>query len=291
MGVALDSVTGTGPGGRIIKKNVLKAKQLSETFEPSEKEIPLPPPALEAKTETGKLPKSENMVAVQPGDELITYTRTRQVIADRMLLSKQTIPHFYLFVEADMAAALAWRKAFNQEQGANITITDLVVQATAAALREFPRMNAHVGQQSMVLKKQINIGIATAVEEGLLVPVIANTDQKDTLEISREIKQKAEDARKGKLDLHVKGTFTISSLGMYGIREFLPIINPPEAGILAIGKVEPKVVAEGHMFGVKNRMNLTLACDHRAVDGAYGAQFLYAIKEKLETANFKIFKR
>ena len=289
MGVALDTVTGTGPGGRIIKKNVLKARQLFETPETPEKEIS--PSTPETKTDAGKQSKAENIVASQPGDQLVPYSRTRQIIADRMTMSKQTIPHFYLFVEADMDAALVWRTTFNQEHHANITITDLVVQATAAALREYPRMNAYAGQQSMVLKKQINIGIATAVEEGLLVPVIAHTDQKDTMEISREIKQKAEEARKGKLDLHVKATFTISSLGMYGIREFLPIINPPEAGILAIGKVEPKVVAERQMLGVKNRMNLTLACDHRAVDGAYGAQFLYAIKEKLETANFKIFKR
>ncbi len=287
IGVSLDTVSGTGPGGRIIKKNVLKAKEQSEPVKALEREIPQPGLSPMANKQTNV----ENLAASQPGDQLVSYSRTRQVIADRMLLSKQSIPHFYLFVEVDMDEAMAWRKTFNEINNTKITITDLVLQATAKALREFPRMNAHVGQQSMVLKKQINIGIATAVEDGLLVPVIANADQIDTLEISHEIKQKAENARKGKLDLNTKGTFTLSSLGMYGIKEFLPIINPPEAGILAIGKVEPKVVAEGQMFGVKNRMNLTLACDHRAVDGAYGAQFLSAVKKKLEAANFKIFKR
>ena len=264
-GVPLEGIRGTGPGGRIMKRDVLSA--------PSGAAAPAtaPRPAAPAPTPI--------RVAADGQDTVIPFTRMRQIIADRLSLSKSTIPHFYLFQDLEMEDALRWRELFNQRGGAKVTVTDMIVWAVAATLREFPWINAHVEQDRLVAKARICVGVATATEDGLLVPVIPDTDNLEIQDLSAEIRRKSQEARNGKLDLSVKGTFTVTSLGMFGTRSFLPIINPPEAAILAVGAAESRPVAVGNLVGIRKVMTVTLACDHRAVNGAEAAQFLARLNQ------------
>jgi pyruvate dehydrogenase E2 component (dihydrolipoamide acetyltransferase) len=259
LGVDLGAVKGSGPSGRILKEDVLAAAQSAA--------VPASAPA-----------------AMAPGaDEVIPFTRMRQRIADRLTLSKQTIPHFHLFQEVDMTAAQQWRQVFNQENGSHVTVTDLILHATSRALAEFHRLNAHVEKDRLLVRRSVNVGVATAVQDGLLVPVIPETDKKDLLTISRLSKQNAEAARRGVVDPTEPGSFTVSSLGQFGVPLFLPIINPPECALLAVGAIQPRVVPVPGGLGVRQMMSLCLACDHRAVDGEYAAQFLTRLKKLLET--------
>ncbi len=246
-GVELAGIAGTGPGGRILKEDVL-AKGPDEDTE----------------------------------DTIVPFGKIRKGIARRLTLSKQTIPHYYVFVDVDMMDALEWRRCYNAAHGTRITITDLIIKAAAVALRSFPQLNAHVDGQQIVLKKNINIGVAVSVDDGLLVPVIAEADQKSLTEISELSKRNAESARRGVMSAGPLGTFTISSLGMYSVKQFVPIINPPECTILAVASVEPRVVPVPGGIGTRDMMTLTLACDHRAVDGADAAGLLGEIKNNLE---------
>jgi len=252
-GIDLARIQGTGPGQRIVKRDLLSS-------------------------------------SAPPGDEVVPFTRMRKFIAGRLSLSKRTIPHFHLFVDVDMTGAQQWRRAVNAEQTrassvgprTNVTVTDLVVHAVAQALREFRRLNAHVEGDQIIVRKNINVGVATAVEEGLLVPVIADADALTLARIAERSRQNAEAARRGAADPRGVGTFTVSSLGMFGISRFLPIINPPECAILGVGSAEPRVVPVPGGIGVREMMTLDLACDHRAVDGAYAAAFLNRVKATLE---------
>ena len=254
-GLDLCSVVGTGPHGRIVKRDVLAA--LSDAA---------PPQMQEALTE----------------DTVIPFSKMRQRVADRLTLSSQTIPHFYLSVDVDMSDAQKWRETFNLDHSVHLSITDLIIKVTATAFSNFPHMNAHVDARSMVLKGHISIGVAVAVDDGLLVPVIADADKRGLLEISELSKKNAEAARQGVIAASGVGTFTISSLGMYGIDSFLPIINPPECAILGVGTIRRRAVSVDDEVGMREVMSLTLGCDHRAVDGTYAAQFLNKIKERLE---------
>jgi pyruvate dehydrogenase E2 component (dihydrolipoamide acetyltransferase) len=219
----------------------------------------------------------------------VKYTKMRQAIADRMLESKQHIPHFYLITDVDVTDLLIWRKAHNKDKNKadRITVNDLLVLAVAKSLRKHPQLNAHVSQTGMSQKKDIHLGIAVSVDGGLIVPVLEKADEKDVHTISRECRDLIEGAQQGKLKATAPGTFTISNLGMYAIDAFVPIINPPEAAILGIGKSEKKVLplATGDL-GVRDILTLTLACDHRAVDGTIGAQFLEELKNNLEKLKY-----
>jgi pyruvate dehydrogenase E2 component (dihydrolipoamide acetyltransferase) len=262
-GIDLGSISGSGPRGRIIKRDVLEAViSAPEIAEP---------------------PEIERVLAE---DREIPLSRMRKVIAERMTRSKQTIPHFYLFSEVGMTEALAWRKAYNEKNQTRVTITDMIVRALASALLEFERMNAYADDEKIILKKNVNIGVAVSIPDGLLVPVITDADQKDISEISRVCRENTEAARRGSLRTPAVGTFTITNLGMYSVSRFLPIINPPECGILGIGSIERKVVAIGDGIHIRDMMPLCLACDHRAVDGVYAAQFLTKIKELIEHGLF-----
>lgn len=280
-GLSLQNVRGTGPNGRIIKKNVLASLHRATGEEPGDNgvESEVPPSAVPAPA-----------FIAEDGDRREAYSRIRQIIADRMTQSVRVVPHFYLTADIPMDAAAAWRARANAQPDIKITYTDIIAHAVSVVLREFPRLNAHASSSEMLYKKRINIGIAVASDEGLLVPVVADTDQKDVVEISREIREKSAMARRGKLDLSAKGTFTISSLGMYGITSFQPIINPPETGILAVGKIQEKIVGDGRSFTMSKVMLVTLACDHRAVDGAYGAEFLDRFRSIMEKADFRMAK-
>jgi pyruvate dehydrogenase E2 component (dihydrolipoamide acetyltransferase) len=248
-GIDLQTVTGTGPGGRITKEDVLNATKNTHCDEK---------------------------------EQVIPFSPMRAKIAERLTRSKQTIPHFILFSDIDMTEAITWRKQFNETKGIKVTITDMVIKAVANALYEFPHMNAHVSQDKIILKKAINVGVAVSVKDGLAVPVIAKANSKTLIQISQESRKNIEAIRKGKLLSNAIGTFTVSNLGMYAVDKFLPIINPPECAILALGQTSEKPAAVNGILSIRQIMTATLACDHRAVDGALAAQFLEAIKNHLE---------
>ena len=257
--IDIEKMAGTGPGGRIIKKDI-------------EKEI-------EAKNKTSESLKE---VSKTPLKEEILFSKRRQIIADHLTQSKQTIPHFYLFMDVDMTEAVAWRKAFNIESQSKISINDMIIMATAYALSKFPRLNAHVSNDRLILHNNINIGLVVATDDGVLVPVIPNADKKGIQEIIRLLREKIESAQKGVLRDPCIGTFTISNLSMYLINSFLPIINPPECAILGVGRKEKRVIPIKNNVSIRDMMTFTLACDHRAVDGVYGSRFLKTIKKYLE---------
>ncbi len=281
QGVSLDNVIGTGPNGRIIKKNVLAVAEKSAV---AQNEFEHQPRAGNKSDDATEMPKKD------VEDKVERFTRIRQVIANRLTNSFRDIPHFYLSIDVNMGEAVRWRKDINKNQELSITYTDIILKAVATALREFPRLNSHVASDQLIFKHRINLGVATAFEQGLMVPTIGDADQMDVAEISKALKKNTAMARNGKQDLNVKSSFTVSSLGMYGIKQFQPIINPPEAGILAVGAIESRVVANKTNFGIHEMMNLTLACDHRAVDGDYAAQFLARVKNILEACDFKLSK-
>lgn len=249
-GIDLASLEGSGPGGRITKEDVLAAANAQG---PQDTE-----------------------------DEVIPFSPLRTRIAERLTRSKQTIPHFTLFADIMMTEALAWRRRFNEQQGTKVTVTDLLIKATALGLKEHPQMNAHVETDRIIRKQHINIGVAVSLPDGLAVPVIADADTKSLVQISQASRQNAKAMRQAKLLSDAIGTFTVSNLGMFGIDRFVPIINPPECAILALGRAQQRPGVVNGSVCVCDIMCATLACDHRAVDGAVAAGFLETIKHSLE---------
>ena len=234
---------------------------------------------IEAKNTAAKSSKevSENLLS-----EEISFSRAGRIIAKRLTLSKQTKPHFYLFKDIDVTDALAWRKAYNIKNQMKISVNDMILKATASALIKFPRLNAHVTEDKIILYKYINIGQAVATDNGVLVPVIPDVNKKDIEDIILLSRETIASARKGILKTLCPGTFTISNLSMYLINSFLPIINPPECAILGIGCIEKRVVPIKENIEIRSIMTLTLACDHRAVDGVYGSRFLKIVQQHLK---------
>jgi pyruvate dehydrogenase E2 component (dihydrolipoamide acetyltransferase) len=257
MGRTLEGVTGTGPGGRIVRRDVLAAAAPGPR--PAARETPPRPPSPPARPRV---------------DEVVPFDRIRKVTAERLSLAARTIPHFFLQRDIDVEDALAWRKAYNARNRCHVSVTDLVCRAAVIALAEYPRLNAHVADDRLTLKASINLGIAVATERGLFVPVIADADRLALRSLAEEARRLAEAARAGIYAPGAAGTFTVTSLGMHGIRSFQPDINPPECAILAVGEAADRVVAIGGMIGVRSTMTVTLAGDHRAVDGAHAAGFL-----------------
>ncbi len=207
-------------------------------------------------------------------------------IAVRLTLSNQTIPHFYLSADVDMTRALALRERINGDRALRITVTDMLVLAAARALTEYPRLNAHVEKDRTVIKKAVNIGIAVSVPDGLAVPVIENCQDKTLQQVSTDSRQHVEAIRQGKSLSNTIGSFTVSNLGMYAIDKVLPIINPPECAILAVGQANDRPVVIQGEVRVRKMMTLTLACDHRAVDGTIAAGFLERLRGFLADAEF-----
>ncbi len=272
--IELGSLIGTGPGGRIIKRNVLDAIKAKATG------------AVDAEPVWQKLVlQPEISLSLSEGEKEVPFDRMRQLIADKLTLSKQFVPHFYLFTYMEMDKAVAVKDQL-KAQNIRITITDIVIHAVARVMGEFPRMNAHVYANRYVLLRDINIGLAVTSNDGLRVPVITHADKGDLSELSEYTKQLSVNARNGKIIPGIKAGLTVSTLGMYGINQFLPIINPPECAILAIGQSSPKVVTDGTNISIKNIMTITLACDHRLIDGVYAANFIGRVKEIIEQANF-----
>ncbi|MCS6872587.1 MAG: 2-oxo acid dehydrogenase subunit E2 [Anaerolineae bacterium] len=276
-GIDLHMVTGTGPGGRIVKADV-------ERFTPTA--VQQVAPALSA---PAKAPAAAPTRAL-PSGEGITHepvSRMRQRIAARTVESKTTIPHFYLTGEIDMAAALALRKQINEglPEDEKVTVNDLVVKAAALALRKFPNLNSHFYGDTLVRYHYINIGIAVALPEGGLVNVVArNADQISISQLAKRNKIMFANVREGKIKPEdIEGaTFTVSNLGAYDVEHFQAIISPPEAAILAVGAVRQVPVVVNGEITVGTRMKVTLSVDHRVSDGAEGALFLKALRELLE---------
>lgn len=287
-GIDLRSLQGSGPEGRVVKRDVEAA--LQQQGRPAAAPAPVvEAPAARAEAPAYQAPAPQ-AAAPAEGARVQKASQMRKTIARRLAQSKFTAPHFYLTVDVDMERAIAFREQLNtlaQSQGrSKVSFNDLVTKACAVALRKHPMINASYLEQEGELRfyDQVHIAIAVAVEEGLLTPVIRNVDQKGLGQIAEETRELAQRARDRQLQPSdwEGSTFTTSNLGMFGIEEFTAIINPPNACILAIGAIRDVPVVQNGAVVPGKRMKLTLSCDHRIVDGATGAQFLATVKEYLE---------
>jgi len=270
-GVNLSGLAGSGPGGRIVRADVLAAG------------------------ETGRCGGGGSGLpvlrpTVGPEDERIPLSPMRTIIASRLLASKTQIPHFYLNIEVDAGPLMVFRAQANRAEeakasGVKFTVNDFILKAAATAAREVPAVNAAFDGDAIVRFKQVNLSVAIAVDDGLVTPVIREADQKSLSEISATVKDFAKRARENKLkfDEFVGGTLTLSNLGAYGIDNFDAIINPPQAAILSIGAIvkKPVVNAAGEL-AVGERLWIGMSCDHRVVDGAVGALFLQSLRRLME---------
>lgn len=273
-GIDLSQVKGTGENGRIVKKDI-------ESYKPSEK------PAAPAVREEAKAEKPAAKPYVPAGEEEfeeIKNSQMRKTIAKRLAESKFTAPHYYLTVEIDMETAIASRKQINELPDIKVSFNDMVIKACAMALRKHPKVNSQWTGETTKIAKHINMGVAVAVEEGLVVPVLRFADQMSMSQIGSQVRELAGKAKNKKLQpQEMEGsTFTVSNLGMFGITEFTSIINQPNSAILSVGTIVEKPVVKNGQIVVGNTMTVTLACDHRTVDGATGAAFLQTLKSYLE---------
>eukprot|EP01102_Stenamoeba_stenopodia_P013671 TRINITY_DN446_c0_g4_i1.p1 TRINITY_DN446_c0_g4~~TRINITY_DN446_c0_g4_i1.p1 ORF type:complete len:532 (+),score=169.30 TRINITY_DN446_c0_g4_i1:215-1810(+) len=283
-GIELGSVEGTGPNGRVIKADVVEKAAQQPAATKAAPQQAAQQPAFQA-------PKAVPPVATASYTD-IPNSNIRKVIASRLTASKQTIPHYYLTIEANVDELLKIRTDLNNKANGEykLSVNDFIVKAAAAALRKVPEANSSWSEEAIRRYHTVDINVAVNTDNGLFTPLIANADQKGLATIANSVKELAEKAKGGKLtptDLTI-GTFTISNLGMFGIKHFAAVINPPQACILAVGGTEKKVVVKGTnaagepIFGVSNVMSVTLSCDHRVVDGAIGAKWLQAFKNVLE---------
>jgi len=285
-GINLETVHGTGPGGRITKEDILAAVRSA-------------PARVSEEAPPGVTTSSAGVAqTTTPEDTVVVFSSMRTRIAERLTRSKQTIPHFYISMDVDMSEAMTWRQQFNESRQTKVTLTDMIVKAVAKALRQYARMNAHVDQDKIILKRAVNVGVAVSCppqprraaahpgcasgDEGLIVPVVAGADNKSLVEISSAARENAEAARTGRLKPQAVGSFTVTNLGMFAVDTFVPVINPPEAAILAVGAVAKKPAVVGSQIVPRDLMTMVLACDHRAIDGTYAAQFLGKIRQHLE---------
>lgn len=273
-GVDLGSLQGTGPGGRIIEADVEEALKKA----PAQPQAAVAPTA--AAPEAAPAPQAAVAGTQKP------LSTMRKVIARRLTQSKQTIPHFYLSLDVDMRAAMNLRKEYNAGAGEErkVSVNDLVLKATALALEKFPALNSRLDGDSIITPDAINLGVAVSLDEGLIVPVVKDAQNKSISMIAREVRALAEKARNGKLkpDEYSGGTFSLSNLGMYEITLFQAVINPPEAGILAVGAVRDTPIVEDGQVVPGKQMYLTVSVDHRIVDGQVAAQFLQEVKRLLQ---------
>ncbi|HXO85469.1 MAG TPA: pyruvate dehydrogenase complex dihydrolipoamide acetyltransferase [Gemmatimonadales bacterium] len=266
-GVDLKLVQGSGPGGRVIKRDVEGGATQAQR--------------VAAPTPSSRLPT--------PGVpyEDVPLSQIRKTIAKRLAASIGPVPHFFLTTEIDMERAAEAREALNKqlgEQGGKISFNDIIIKAVALALVQHRACNAWFQDDHIRYWNEVHIGMAVAIEDGLITPVIRYADQKSLREISAESRELAGRARNRRLkpEEYTGATFSVSNLGMFEIDHFTAVINPPEAGIVAIGSIMPQAVPEGERVVVRRRMHLTMSCDHRVIDGATGAAFLRTLKQMLE---------
>ncbi len=276
----IQQIPGTGPNGRIIREDIENYLREQEARPAAPAVAPMP----------GFAPLPIGPAAL-PGEEVeaVPLTNMRKTIARRLTASMQQAPHFYLTASVDMVKAGALRTQINdyaqtEQDPIKVSFNDLIIKAVARALTRMPEINVSFDTDKLLFKKRINVGMAVALEQGLIVPVIHDADQKGILEIAREARRLIDVAKSNKLrpeDLQ-GGTFSVSNLGMFGIEQFTAVINPPESAILAVGAIVPTPVVVDGQVVVRDRMKLTLSIDHRAIDGATGARFLQDLKRLLE---------
>ncbi|HSK87081.1 MAG TPA: dihydrolipoamide acetyltransferase family protein [Anaerolineales bacterium] len=252
-GLDLKTLSGSGPDGAVLAADILSLR-------------------------------AERSAVEAPTAETITVTRTWRVMVDRLSQAWTTIPHFYLIREVNASRLVAWREKIQSNSAEKITYTDLLVKLTAAALRQYPRLNASWQKENILLNSEINIGLAVAVEDGLIVPVIHRADELSLTQLAARRSELVARAQAGKLSLDdlSGGTFTISNLGMYGVDAFNAIVNPPQAAILAVSRIADRVVPVHGQPAVQPMITFSLSCDHRVVDGARGAEFLQALADLVE---------
>ena len=279
-GVDLSIVTGSGPGGRIVKADVVSASSAVPAAAQAPAATPAPASADPAQAAVAPVVGGE--------DQVVQLSTMRKIIAERLLTSKVTIPHFYLHLEIDAAPLMALRKQVNAQaeatHGNKYSVNDFVVKALINACVAVPEVNASFNGDHIVQFANVGISVAIAVDDGLVTPVVKNAQDKSLLAISKEIKEMAGRARENKLHPNEfdGGTVTISNLGAWGIEAFDAIINPPQAAILSVGGIIEKPVIKDGAIVPGLRMNVGVSCDHRVVDGAVGAKFLSEIKRLLE---------
>jgi pyruvate dehydrogenase E2 component (dihydrolipoamide acetyltransferase) len=278
LGLDLTTLAGSGPGGRVVKLDVESAREAAA-------QVPAPAatgaPAAAAPAPSAPTPS--------PDGERIPLSNMRKTVARRLTESMQSAPHFYLTTVAGADALMTFRAELNERyekagEDVRLSLNDLIVKACGRALGIHPEVNVSWAGDAIIRHRHVNVGIAVAVEGGLIVPVIHDTDQKSVSQISREAKGLIERARSNRLTPaeYTGSTFTVTNLGMYGIDQFTAVINPPEAAILAVGTVSPELVLRDGKVASRQVMKLTLAIDHRPLDGATGAVFLRDLKTLLE---------
>lgn len=282
-GLELGAVEGSGPGGRIIKRDIEAALEAGPPA--AAPAAPAPEAAAPIQPAAAAAPAPVAAAGAEAHD--VPLSQMRKTIAKRLTQSIGPVPHFFLTVEIDMGEAMAFRGRLNarlKDDGIKVSPNDLTIKAVAAALRKHPWVNSAWTGEVIRQYDVVHIGVAVAVDEGLITPVIRDADRKGIAEITTEVKELAGRARDKKLkpEEYTGATFSISNLGMFGITEFTAIINPPEAAILAVGAIEDRVVAVDGEVVIRQRMRATLSCDHRVIDGATGARFLQTLKQYLE---------
>ena len=284
----LDTVTGTGMDGRITRDDILKLLESRKVVPEAETGFKKP-----AKAKTGKEPAGLQVISTSQGDEVIVMDRVRKLIAEHMVMSKRTSPHVTSFIDADVTKLVLWRNSvkerFLEKEGQKLTLTPIFIDAAARALSDFPMLNISVDGDKIIRRRNINIGMATALPDGnLIVPVIKNANEKSLTGIAKTVNDLAERARNNKLkpDEISGGTFTITNFGSYNNLAGTPIINQTQAAILGTGAVRktPAVIEtqEGDMIAIRQIMILSLSYDHRVIDGALAGKFLGRIKSILE---------
>jgi pyruvate dehydrogenase E2 component (dihydrolipoamide acetyltransferase) len=269
QGKDLAVIMGTGPGGAVLAADVLAAI------------VQAPLTIVEV---AGVVPAAERSAAIASGSHELALSNTWRIMAERTTQSWTTVPHYYLVREVNASRLITWREQILKRSIEKVTYTDLLVKIVAAALRMHPRVNASWSEGKIILKQEVHVGLAVAIEEGLVVPVIHLADTLSLGEIARQRTELVAKAQAGKLrpqDIS-DGTFTITNLGMYNVDAFNAIINQPQAAILAVGRITERVVPVNGQPAVQPMMVLTLSCDHRAVDGARGAQFLDTVATFIE---------
>lgn len=262
QGLRLEAIAGSGPGGRIVKRDVAEAAERRITVVPE----PLLPDA---------------------DFEDVPLTQMRKTIARRLVESIGPVPHFFLTVDVDMSRTIDARRRVNarlEKEGVRVSINDIVLKAVAVALRRHPECNAHWGGDHVRRFNRVHLGVAVAIDDGLITPVVTDADRKGLSQIAREIRELASRAREKRLTPaeYTGATFSVSNLGMFGIHEFTGVINPPEAGILAVGAVADRPVAVDGAVRIRPQMKMTMSCDHRVIDGAQGSRFLATLRGILE---------
>ncbi|HKM63692.1 MAG TPA: pyruvate dehydrogenase complex dihydrolipoamide acetyltransferase [Acidisphaera sp.] len=278
-GIDLSGLTGSGPGGRIVRADITRAM--------GGEARPAPRAAADAVQQVAAAPAAAKASAITAPHRLVPHTNIRRVVARRMQEAKRDVPHFYVSIDVCVDALLSMRTqldAMAALDGAKVSVNDILIKAAAITLRRVPKVNASWTEEGTVLYDDVDVSVAVSIPDGLITPIVRHADAKGLAAISAEMKDLAARAKDGKLKPHEfqGGGFSISNMGMYGVSSFEAIINPPQAAILAVAAAEPRPVVRDGQLGVATMMTCTLSVDHRVVDGALGAEWLAAFKTVVE---------